>query len=104
MKISTEGAVQKVAVNYFEEQVKERFKNSNVFKVLDMHDEFLVECDPEDGEAVGELMGESYTYAGEKLYRWLNDNPDKFSGGEELLIKPDFNGGYAVGGSYYDCH
>ena len=100
----TEGAVQKIAVNYFERQVNTRFKKGNVFKVLDMHDEFLVECDPEDGEAVGVLMGESYTYAGKELHKWLNANTDKYSGGDKLLIEPDFNGGYAVGATYYDCH
>lgn len=97
---SIEGAIQKVAINYFERNNK----NPNVFKVLDVHDEYLVECPPELGEEVGELMGESYTYAGNKLSEWYKGNIDMYSGGSAVMITPDFNGGYAIGQSYYDCH
>ncbi len=67
-------------------------------------DEFLVETTPELAREVGTLMGESYTYAGSAMFDWYNENPEKYSGGDKLHIKPDFNGGNACGMSYYECH
>tara|TARA_R110000782_G_scaffold75562_8_gene150795 strand:+ start:3674 stop:6178 length:2505 start_codon:yes stop_codon:yes gene_type:complete len=99
-----EGIVQKIAVNYFEAKVLENNWQGKVDKILDMHDEFLVETTPEMATEVGELMEESYTYTGGLLNQWYKDNLDKYSGGDELHILPDFAGGYAIGQSYYDCH
>ena len=53
---------------------------------------------------VGELMEESYTHTGVLLNQWYQANIEKYSGGEQLNILPDFAGGYAIGQSYYDCH
>tara|TARA_R110000850_G_scaffold269816_1_gene402335 strand:- start:157 stop:363 length:207 start_codon:yes stop_codon:yes gene_type:complete len=67
-------------------------------------DEFLVETTPEMAIEVGELMEESYTHTGVLLNQWYQANIEKYSGGEQLNILPDFAGGYAIGQSYYDCH
>lgn len=67
-------------------------------------DEFLVECDPDMAKEVGEAMGASYTYAGKELAKWYKANIDAYSGGNVVEVELDFNGGYSVGTSYYDCH
>ncbi len=99
-----EGVVQKVAVNYFEAKVIENGWEDKVLKILDMHDEFLVETTPDMAKEVGELMEQSYTHTGVLLNQWYKDNMDKYSGGDSLDILPDFAGGYAIGSSYYECH
>lgn len=98
-----ESVVQKIAVNYFERELIARGLSDRAMKVLDQHDEMLIECDTELGLEVGLLMEEAYTHTGKSLHKWYNDNLDKYSG-DRLDIVPDFNGSHAIGQSYFDCH
>lgn len=101
---SVEGAVQKVAVNYFERELVKRGLNKYAAKILDMHDEYLVECILGHEKEVSTLMCESYTYAGAELHKWYKQNPHMYSGEGDLAILCDFNGGASIGKNYYECH
>lgn len=97
----TEAVAQKLAVNYFERQVIKRKWGNKVKKVLDMHDEFLVECDTELADQVGELMCESYRIASTTIFEWHKEHSRYF---KHLNTPFNLDGGYKVGGSYIECH
>lgn len=98
----TEAACQKVAVNYFErEKCKQKL---DCVKILDVHDEFLVESSLKDCDKVGALMCEAYTYASDKCYEWHLNNSDKFANEGKPVFKFDLDGGYKVGKNYYEVH
>lgn len=101
---SVEGTIQKMGVLRLDVLLEERGLTDKVSKVLDMHDEMLVETYPEVAEAVGKLMCDAYTWAGEQLHKWYMNNLDKYPAGGVPKIVPDFAGGYSVGQSYYECH
>ncbi len=103
-----EAACQKIAVNYFNREVVKR--GLDAFKVLDYHDEFLVEASDQDAEEAGKLMCESYKYASDKCFEWYKENPNKFPnihGG--VLFAFNLDGGYKVSelgnkGNYLQTH
>ena len=64
----------------------------------------LLECDEKDGTLVGEMACDAYTWAGEQLNKWYLENLWAYPAGGIPKITPDFAGGFAIGGSYYDCH
>lgn len=101
---SVEGAVQKKAILLFDKRSKELWKNSLVVKVLDTHDEVLLEAEKGMGIEVGKAMCDCYTQAGKDLFEYYSENPEYFSGGDKPLVVCDFAGGYAVGQSYAECH
>lgn len=101
---SIEGAVQKRAVLIFEERIKKEGWQGKVAKILDIHDEILLEVDKGMGVEVGVAACEAYTQAGVELNQWYTDNSHLFSGGTVPKITCDFAGGYAVGPSYAECH
>lgn len=95
----TEAACQKVAVNYFEKHVKTR--GLDAFKILDVHDEFLVESNPACQQEVGALMCESYKYASDKCFEWHKEHSQWFS---DLEFPFNLDGGFKVGETYCDVH
>lgn len=98
----TEAVCQKVAVNWFEEELWN--KNLDSFKVLDYQDEYLCESSEKDCEETGQLMCDSYRYASDQCYLWHLSNEDKFPN----IGKPEFafnlDGGYKVGENYLETH
>uniref|UniRef100_A0AB39AJ39 DNA-directed DNA polymerase family A palm domain-containing protein n=1 Tax=Vibrio phage P018-4 TaxID=3229728 RepID=A0AB39AJ39_9CAUD len=101
---SMEGAVQKMAVILFDNKIAENSWESSVNKILDMHDEVLLEVSAGMGVEVGKAMCEAYTEAGIKLNEYFTKNSHIFSGGSTPNITCDFAGGYAVGPSYAEVH
>lgn len=101
---SIEAAVQKKAILLFEDEIISRGWQNKVAKILDMHDETLIEVDKGMGVEVGKAMCECYTRTGELLNKYFKDNPHLYSGGGTPNITCDFAGGYAVGSSYAECH
>lgn len=101
---SLEGVVQKRAViDMYNKFTNKRWWGTKVNKVLDMHDEVLMECEKGLGVEVGKLVCESYTQAGVDLNHWYKNNLDKYPVGSPDIIC-DFAGGYAVGKDYMECH
>ncbi len=101
---SIEAAVQKKAIMLFDEQVLQRGWVGSVNKILDQHDEVLLEVDKGMGVEVGTVMCECYTEAGKLLNEYYNNNLHLYSGVGTPKIICDFAGGYAVGRSYAECH
>lgn len=101
---SIEGAVQKKAILLFDERSKELWENSLVNKVLDIHDEVLIEVEKGMGIEVGKVMCDCYTEAGKELFSYYENHLEYFSGGEAPKVVCDFAGGYAVDQSYAGCH
>ena len=101
---SIEAAVQKKAILLFEEEIIKRGWQNKVAKILDMHDETLLEVDKGMGVEVGKAMCDCYTRTGELLNQYFKDNLHLYSGGGIPKITCNFAGGYAVGSSYAECH
>ena len=99
-----EAAVQKKAILLFEEEIIKRDWQNKVAKILDMHDETLLEVDKGMGVEVGKAMCDCYTRTGELLNQYFKDNLHLYSGGGIPKITCNFAGGYAVGSSYAECH
>lgn len=95
----TEAACQKVAVNYFESESKRL--GLDCFKILDIHDEFMVESDIGCQQEVGALMCESYKYASDRCFEWHQEHSRYFI---NLEFPFNLDGGFKVGDNYYDVH
>jgi len=95
----TEAACQKVAVNHFESESKRL--GLDCFKILDIHDEFMVESDIGCQQEVGALMCESYKYASDRCLEWHQEQSKYFI---NLEFPFNLDGGYKVGENYYDVH
>lgn len=95
----TEAACQKVAVNYFEKQSK--LRGLDCIKILDVHDEFLVESNEDCKDEVGRLMCESYKYASDECFKWHKEHSQWF---KDLEFPFNLDGGYKLGKNYYDVH
>ena len=103
----TEAVCQKLAVNYFEREVIKR--GLNAMKIMDYHDEFLVESSTYDAEAAGELMCESYKYASDVCYEWYLKNEHLFPNEGNATFAFNLDGGFKkseVGnkGNYLQTH
>lgn len=100
----TEAVCQKVAINYFEDQIVKRGLTEHCKSIGDFHDEKLCEISIGYGDEVGKLLGEAYTYASDKCYEWHLANPDLFPNKGKPLFKFDLDGGYEIGKNYYEVH
>tara|TARA_R110000803_G_scaffold13482_9_gene37931 strand:- start:13627 stop:15951 length:2325 start_codon:yes stop_codon:yes gene_type:complete len=95
----TEAACQKVATNYFEAQ--RRLRGLDAMTILSIHDEFLVDSDKSCADEVGALMCESYKYASDMCFEWHKTKSVWF---KHLEFPFNLDGGYKIGGSYWDVH
>lgn len=105
----TEAACQKIAVNYFEQKIKEKGLVDKCWKVLDYHDEFL--CEALDGyeEETGKLMCDAYEYASNLCYEWHLQNLSLFPNTQKVSFPFNLDGGYKVSdlgreGTYLQTH
>jgi hypothetical protein len=101
---SLEGVVQKKAILLFEQKLITSGLVGKAHKILDVHDEILIECDKGLGVQVGLLACAAYTEAGILLTEWYLDNLHLFPAGCTPEVVCDFAGGYAVGENYGECH
>jgi hypothetical protein len=72
----SEAACQKWAVNYFEEKAGNL--NLDYKKVIDYHDEVLIESSEDDADKVGSIMSEAYTLAAYEMWQWHKNNSKWF--------------------------
>ncbi len=98
-----EALAQKMAVIKFNQIVDQRGW-AEVNKILDVHDEFLVECPESMAEEVGRMMGKCYSWAGEQIFKYHSNNPDHFANYSPPKFAIDLDGGFKVGCNYYAVH
>lgn len=100
---STEAVLQKIAVNLFERKIAKEIKvgNMDAQKVLDYHDEVLIEAALGCEHEVGELMCQCYTEASNMCFEWHKTKSKFFT---DLTFPFDLNGGYKVGMTYLETH
>ena len=101
---SIEAAVQKKAILLFEDKIVENSWEGLVHKILDVHDEVLLEVNTGMGIEVGTAMCECYTEAGIELNKFFTKFNNLYAGGDLPKITCDFAGGYAVGPNYAEVH
>lgn len=94
----TEAVCQKIAVNYFEQELNAR--KYDAFKIIDYHDEFLVECDEDISDKVGNLMTEAYEYASYECWEWHKKHSKWFNPSFMFNLAA----GYKVGKNYLEVH
>ncbi len=102
-----EAACQKIAVNYFEREVVKR--GLDAIKIMDYHDEYTVESSPEDAQAVGELLSESYKKASDDCFQWYMENEHLFPNEGNAVFAFDLDGGFKMSdignkGTYLQTH
>ncbi len=98
----TEAACQKWAVNYFEREAKRL--GLDCFKILDTHDEYLVESNLDVANEVGELMCKSYEEASYACWEWHKKHSKWFTGNDLPSFTFNLNGGWKKGKTYYSVH
>lgn len=105
--IQSSGAVaQKLAVNMVERELKvmREERGIDVFKVIDYHDEMLLECEEGYEDEVGRLVCDCYSKAGKMIYEWHLAHPDMYPNEGVPSFYSDLAGSYKVGKTYLDCH
>ena len=98
----SEAVCQKWAINYFEEVATS--KGYKYKKILDMHDEMLVEASEDCAEQIGNLMGEAYTLAAYELKEWHRKKSKWFCDNDLPSFCIDLSSGFKMGKSYASCH
>ena len=98
----TEAVAQKIAVNRFEIEVLKL--GLDAVKVLDYHDEFLLECSDEDAESAGKLACECYKWASDQIFEWYKSNSHLFPNEGSPDFAFNLDGGYKVGTTYLSTH
>jgi hypothetical protein len=73
-------------------------------KVLDVHDEVLLEVDEDYEDTVGNLAGECYTWAAEQIFKFHKKHPRQFANSRPPTFSIDLNGGFKVGDNYLETH
>ena len=98
----SEAACQKWAVNYFEEKAGNL--NLDYKKVIDYHDEVLIESSEDDADKVGSIMSEAYTLAAYEMWQWHKNNSKWFKDLDLPSFCIDLSSGYKLGKTYFDVH
>ena len=99
-----EALAQKLAVVRLSREIERNGYSGQICKVLDVHDELLIETTEELAPIAGKMAGDAYTWAAEQIFKFHQKNPDQFANPEPPKFPIDLNGGYKVGLNYYDVH
>lgn len=99
-----EALAQKLAVIRLRKEVERAGLEDHIAKVLDIHDEILLEISKGYEDMAGKMAGEAYTWAAEQIFLYHKKHPEDFANPEPPLFPIDLNGGYKVGNNYYDVH
>lgn len=102
----TEAVCQKLSVNRFNHWLDKETAAGNIdaMKILDIHDEFLVDSHEDCAHEVGVKMCECYKYASDLVFEWHNDHPDLFPNDGVPAFAFNLDGGFDMGDNYYDVH
>lgn len=99
-----EALAQKLAVVKLAKDIRKAGLEDHIKKVLDVHDEVLLEVTEGYEDKAGELAGDAYTWAAKQIYNYHCKRPDHFANEEPPQFPIDLNGGYKVGKNYYEVH
>jgi hypothetical protein len=99
-----EALAQKLAVIKLAKDIKKEGLDEHIKKVLDVHDEVLLECTEGYEDTAGKLAGDAYTWAAKQIYLYHKKRPDHFANTTPPEFPIDLNGGYKVGDTYYSVH
>lgn len=99
-----EALAQKLAVIRLHRELERSGLAPFVNKVLDVHDEFLLEVVKGYEDKAGKLAGECYTWAADQIYKYHVHRPDHFANPNPPTFPIDLNGGYKVGINYCTVH
>lgn len=99
-----EALAQKMAVIKFAKEVERMGYEHLMCKVIDTHDEVLLEVSIGYEDVAGKLAGECYTWAAEQIFKFHLKNVAQFPNKKAPTFAIDLNGGYKVGQNYYDVH
>lgn len=99
-----EALAQKLAVIKLAKDVRKLGLTDHIKKVLDVHDEYLLEISKGYEDIAGDLAQNSYTWAARQIFLYHKKHPYHFANESPPEFSIDLNGGYKIGDSYYDCH
>jgi hypothetical protein len=99
-----EALAQKLAVIRFAKEVKRSGYQDKMWKILDCHDEVLIEAIEGYEDEAGRIAGDAYCWAAEQIFNFHVKNPDQFANPTSPQFPIDLNGGYKIGNNYYDVH
>lgn len=99
-----EALAQKMAVIRLGRELDRLDLRDHIKKVIDCHDEILLEISIGYEEQAGKLAGECYSWAAEQIFKYHMKNPKHFANPTPTTFAIDLNGGYKTGFSYYDVH
>lgn len=99
-----EALAQKMAVIRLGKELDRLGLRDKIKKVIDTHDEVLLEVLIGYEDQAGKLAGECYTWAAEQIFKYHLKNPKHFANPKPPTFPIDLNGGYKVGKNYYDVH
>lgn len=99
----TEAICQKLAVIHFESKLRKEIKagNMDAEKIIDYHDEFLVQSHPDCAKEVGQLMCDSYKKVSDDCLEWHLTKSQWFN---DLTFAFNLDGGYKIGKDYLEVH
>lgn len=99
-----EALAQKLCCIKFRKECRTKGWEGKVKKILDVHDEVLLECDVDVSDEAGKLLGRCYTWAAKQIFNWHVKHPDHFANPKPPLFPIDLNGGFKKGNNYYEVH
>lgn len=99
-----EALAQKLAVIRLSKESTRLGLDDKFDKVLDVHDEILLEVDEGYEKEVGNLAGDCYTWAAEQIFKYHQRHPEHFANPDAPLFSIDLNGGFKVGDNYLQTH
>jgi len=99
-----EALAQKLAVIKMSKEVTKRGLDDHIKKILDQHDEYLLEITIGYEDIAGEIASNSYTWAAQQIFNYHKKRPDHFANTQPPQFAIDLDGGYKIGKNYYECH
>jgi DNA polymerase family A len=99
-----EALAQKMAAIRLGKELDRLGLRNHIKRVLDVHDETLLEVSIGYEEQAGKLGGSCYTWAAEQIFKYHRKTPEHFANHTPPQFAIDLNGGYKVGKNYYDVH
>lgn len=99
-----EALAQKMAVIRLSKEIERAGLQDHIIKILDVHDEVLLEVSKGYEDVAGTMAGDAYTWAAQQIFNYHKKNPIDFANSNPPKFPIDLNGGYKVGSNYYSVH
>lgn len=99
-----EALAQKMAVIRFRKDVERNNLTEYINKIVDTHDEILLEVSEGYEDIAGKLAGDAYTWAANQIFLYHKKHPNDFANPRPPMFPIDLNGGYKKGHDYMEVH